>query len=77
MKPVTGAALDDEQKVVLAQLTQAVEKINEASDLVLKNRGSERAAWEAIALSLGTISKMLVVSKAIELNMVNRLPAFK
>jgi hypothetical protein len=69
--------LDTEQQVVHGQLLQAVEKINEASELLTKNRGNDVASRNAIALSLVAIAKVLVVTKAAELNMVNRLPAFK
>jgi hypothetical protein len=74
---VTHESLDTEQQVVHGQLLQAVEKINEASELLTKNRGNDVASRNAIALSLVAIAKVLVVTKAAELNMVNRLPAFK
>jgi len=76
MKPAGTEALDDEQKVFHGQLYQAVEKLNEASALVM-NRALETGPMEAIALSLVAIGKVLVVSKAAEMNMVSRLPAFK
>jgi hypothetical protein len=69
---VTHESLDTEQQVVHGQLLQAVEKINEASELLTKNRGNDVASRNAIALSLVAIAKVLVVTKAAELNMVNR-----
>jgi hypothetical protein len=77
MKQAGTDALDNEQKIFASQLVQAVEKLNEASALVTMNHGIEKAAWEAIALSLVAIGKVLVISKAAEMNMVTRLPAFK
>ena len=77
MEPAGTEALTSEQKVFHAQLTQAVGKLNEASDLVMKNHGIEKAAWEAIALSLVAIGKIMVISKAAEVNMIGRLPALR
>jgi len=76
MKPITGDALDNEQKVVVLQLTDAVHLINQAS-AVMGAKGNEKAMQEAIARSLMAIAKVMTISKADELNAVARLPAFK
>jgi len=77
MKPVTHESLDKEQQVVCVKLREAVEKINEAKRLLANNRSNDAVSRDAIALSLLAIAKVLVVSKAAELNMVPRLPAFE
>lgn len=77
MQPASNAPLDEEQKVFLGQLNQAVEKINQANGVLSKDHISEMAARDATALSLLAIAKVLVVSEAVKWNMVGRLPAFK
>jgi hypothetical protein len=77
MKPIGNESLDAEQQAVHSQLYAAVEIINEAKDLLVKNHGNEKAAMCSIGLSLVAMAKVLIVSKAVELNTVNRLPAFK
>ena len=77
MKSATDDALDKEQQIVHNQLSEAVEKINEAKELLPKQAGNNSSSDNAIALSLMAIAKVLVVSKAAEFNMVSRLPQFK
>jgi len=76
MKPATHESLDTEQKTFHSQLSQAVAHINQADDLVSRNRGSEAATSEATALLLSAIARILVIQTAAQQNMVNRLPAF-
>jgi hypothetical protein len=77
MQSAGTEALNNEQKIFQAQLSQAVERLNEANILVTKNHGNEKAALEAIALSLVAVGKVLVLSKAADANMMSRLPALK
>jgi hypothetical protein len=77
MQTATHQALDSEQKVVHSQLYQAVQEINEADQLLENNRANAEVASCATALALSAIAKVLVVTAAQQLNMVNRLPAFK
>lgn len=77
MKPASEAALDKDQQVFARQLSEAVEQINEANQMLPKQAGTNSSSDNAIALSLMAIAKVLIVSKAAEFNMVGRLPQFK
>ncbi len=76
MKPATHESLDKEQSAFLLQLNQAIEQINQADDLVARNRGSGSVTEEATAWLLSAIARVLVVQTAQQHNMVNRLATF-
>ena len=77
MQPAGTEPFTHEQKVVLGQLSEAVNQINEATEILLEDRVSKSNARDAVAHSLLAIARVLVISKAAEWNMVVRLPAFK
>lgn len=68
--------LDEEQKTFLAKLHLSVAEINEADDLLTKNRGNETASRQATALLLSAIAKVYVMEVAEKYNMATRLPGF-
>ena len=76
MKPA-GSVLDDQQKSILAQLAQAVEKLNEAQNLLANNRANDAISSNAVALSLVAIAKLMLITKADEWGMLDRLPPLK
>jgi hypothetical protein len=77
VKPA-GAALDKEQQAVLEQLRHSVEYLNRATDMLAAKGGDHDAAMRyAEAVSLLTIAKLMVMNKADELNMTDRLPALR
>ncbi len=77
MKPAGSASLDSEQIKFRSQLAVAVDHINEADELLVKNTNSEAANHRAIALLLSALGRVLVLETAEKYGMSTRLPAFK
>jgi 16S rRNA G527 N7-methylase RsmG len=72
-----GATLNNEQKMVLGQFTQVVEKLNEAQNLLDNNKANEAISSNATALALVAIGKLMLISEAEEWGLLGRLPTFK
>jgi hypothetical protein len=77
MIPATSTSLNPEQVKFKGQLAQAVEHINEADDLLVKNTNSDTASYRATALLLSAIARVLVIETGEKHNLLGRLPAFK
>jgi len=77
MQPASTEPFTHEQDVVLGQLREAVNQINEATEVLLKEEVSEADARESVAHSILSIARVLVISKAADWNMVKWLPPFK
>lgn len=75
MKP--AISLDEEQKKLRGQLAVAVERINEADDLLTKNTNSEVANSRALALLLSGLGRVFVLETAEKYGLQTRLPGFK
>src|SRR5467141_2903642 len=76
MQPASTEPFTHEQDVVLGQLREAVNQINEATEVLLKEEVSEADARESVAHSILSIARVLVISKAADWNMVKWLPPF-
>ena len=75
MKP--AISLDEEQKKLRRQLSVAVERINEADDLLTKNTNSEAANSRALALLLSAVGRVFILETAEKYGLQTRLPGFK